>query len=54
MTSDNDADHPPRPVEEEDRILGRVIWFGPMKAVVVGGEGEKQRKDARRYDTDEV
>ena len=25
----------------------------PMKAVVVGGEGEKQRKDASRYDTDQ-
>ena len=37
MTSDNDADHPPRPVAEEDRILGRVIWFGPEKVVVVGG-----------------
>ena len=37
MTSDNGADWPPRPVGEADRVLGRVVWFGPEKAVVVGG-----------------
>ncbi len=37
MTSDNAEGFPPRPVTEEDRILGRVIWFGPEKAVVVAG-----------------
>jgi len=37
MTSDNGADYPPRPVGQEDRILGRVIWFGPEKAVVMAG-----------------
>jgi len=37
MTSDNAADWPPRPMTEDDRILGHVVWFGPEKAVVVGG-----------------
>ena len=37
MTSDNGADWPPRPVGEADRVLGRVVWFGPEKALVVGG-----------------
>jgi len=37
MTSDNAEGYPPRPVGQEDRILGRVIWFGPEKAVVMAG-----------------
>ncbi|WP_419741316.1 S24 family peptidase [Ruegeria sp.] len=37
MTSDNPEGYPPRPVGPGDHILGRVIWFGPEKAVVVGG-----------------
>ena len=37
MTSDNGADWPPRPVGEGDRVLGRVVWFGPERALVVGG-----------------
>ncbi len=37
MTSDNGADWPARPVGEGDRVLGRVVRFGPEKAVVVGG-----------------
>ena len=37
MTSDNGADWPARPVGEADRVLGRVVWFGPEKAVMVGG-----------------
>ena len=37
MTSDNGADWPARPVGEGDRVLGRVVWFGPERALVVGG-----------------
>ena len=37
MTSDNGADWPPRPVGEGDRVLGRVVRFGPEKALVAGG-----------------
>ncbi len=36
MVSDAD-DRDPRPVAEEDRIVGRVVWFGPEGAIVVGG-----------------
>ncbi len=36
MASDN-PDFPPRPMAGEDRILGRVLWFGPEKAAVAGG-----------------
>lgn len=35
MISDN-AGWVARAVEESDRILGRAVWFGPEKAVVVG------------------
>ena len=28
LTSDN-PDWPPRPADNEDRIIGRVAWFGP-------------------------
>jgi len=37
MTSDNEAaGWLPRPVGPEDRVLGRVIWFGPEKTMTVG------------------
>ncbi len=36
MASDN-PDFPPRAMAGEDRILGRVLWFGPEKAAVAGG-----------------
>ncbi len=36
MVSDA-GDRDPRPVAEEDRIVGRVVWFGPEGAIVVGG-----------------
>ncbi len=36
MASDN-PDFPPRPMAGEDRILGRVLWFGPEKAALAGG-----------------
>ncbi len=36
MTSDN-PDWPSRLVGEGDRILGHAIWFGPERAVSVGG-----------------
>ncbi len=36
MVSDA-GDRDPRPVAEGDRIVGRVVWFGPEGAIVVGG-----------------
>ncbi len=36
MGSDAD-DRAPRPVAEEDHIIGHVVWFGPEGAIVVGG-----------------
>ena len=36
MASDN-AEWKPRPIGAEDRVLGHVVWFGPEKAVEVGG-----------------
>ena len=36
MVSDAD-DWAPHPVTGQDRIIGHVVWFGPEKAVMVGG-----------------
>ena len=36
MASDN-PEWPSRSVSEDDRILGHAIWFGPERAVSVGG-----------------
>ena len=31
LVSDNSA-HPPRPIGEDDRVIGRVAWSGPPRS----------------------